>query len=526
MSGGQRSSPTKSPYAPPALLVLQTTLFLIDHFVNFKPLWVDEGYSALLARRTFAEINQALVYDAGPPLYYYLLHVWRMAFGESELALRSLSLVFGLIATALIYRFAKRWLSPTAAFYAALIWALHPQTLFYMAQARNYTLMAALAVWYADCLLRYLHEPKFKPLALISIAVTMSVYNHNIAWFIAAAGGLSSLYFSRAPKRIFILFIAHLVPGLLYFPWLPVMQQQMANTHLTIAWIEDIWTVFAPLLSIFFLSIGFTLNHFTHAWTLALIAPLVFIWPAVLTASGRAANKSQKHILLWLLLICFLMVFGPWLQSVFSVPTYIILRTDFVTLPFLSIAASLGLRVWLGGNRFKKTVAVVSITLPMLVYTLVGVGSERGPFPEMGNPMVSEKAIADYIQRQGKPGDVLVCTDVTRPVLEYYLAPNGFKFGSFPPDMNLQLAHYNGAWYRENLDLEEEAGSTIQTAKQMMNPGATLWAVTDGSPVNRPLENALQSDSELFGSPNPIGSPRMGIRMLGARMYILRYEQR
>ncbi|MBZ0257255.1 glycosyltransferase family 39 protein, partial [bacterium] len=254
----------------PALLCLQAALFFIDHFVNFKPLWVDEGYSALLARRSFSEINQALAYDAGPPMYYDLLHIWRMLFGESELALRSLSLLFGMATTVLIYQFARRWLSPRIAIYAALIWVVHPLSLFYLSQARNYTLLTALAVWYADRLLAYIHHQKLADLAQVALALTLSVYNHNMAWFLAMAGGLSSLYFTRDWKRIGALFIAHVVPVMFYLPWLPVMQQQMANTHLTIAWIQEIWTIFAPLISIAFFCIGFTLNYMTHGWALIL----------------------------------------------------------------------------------------------------------------------------------------------------------------------------------------------------------------------------------------------------------------
>ncbi|MBZ0258076.1 hypothetical protein K8I31_18570, partial [bacterium] len=119
-----------------------------------------------------------------------------------------------------------------------------------------------------------------------------------------------------------------------------------------------------------------------------------------------------------------------------------------------------------------------------------------------------------------------ICTDVSRPALEYYLSPHGFIFTSYPPDMNNQLAHYNADWYSENLNLDHEANQTIQTAKQLMKTGASLWVISYPSSVNYHLEKSLQSDAGLFGSPTPIQAPRIGIRMPATRMYIFRYEQR
>ncbi|MDP8244971.1 MAG: glycosyltransferase family 39 protein [Candidatus Hinthialibacter antarcticus] len=511
----------------PALLCLQALLFLIDHFINFKPLWVDEGYSALLARRSFSEIHQALIYDAGPPLYYDLLHIWRAVFGESELALRSLSLLFGLLSTVLLYHFAKRWLSPRTAFYAALIWVVHPLSLFYLSQARNYTLLIALAIWYADRLLAYLHTQKFTDLLQIALALTLSVYNHNIAWYVAMAGGLSSLYFTRDWKRIGALFIAHVIPVLFFLPWLPVMQQQLANTEMTTAWIKDVWTVFAPLISILCLSIGATLNHMTHPWTLLLFLPMLAFWPIINYRWPDFFPDEQKKRVRWLRLFSIFLLLGPWLQSVLSDPIYIITRTDFIALPFLAIAVAPGFTRFPNLKLLWKTLILIGLVAPILVAVGFGVGSERGIPTSFGQKYLSEKTITDYIERQGKPGDIVICTDVSRPVIEYYLSPKGFNFTSFPPDMNDQLAHYNENWYRENLNLEQEAITTIQTAKNLLQEDSSMWVVVSfRSPVSKFLEEALQSDAELFGSPNPIRAPRMGIRMPVTDMFIFRYEQR
>ena len=68
-------------------LLLVQILISIPLLLLSSTLWLDEAYSALMARNSFVEILSAMRFDAGPPLYYLLLHSWRMVFGESEIAL-------------------------------------------------------------------------------------------------------------------------------------------------------------------------------------------------------------------------------------------------------------------------------------------------------------------------------------------------------------------------------------------------------------------------------------------------------
>src|SRR5690349_21587308 len=57
-------------------------------------LTVDEPFTANLVRLPLAQMFAALRYDGTMPLYYVLLKAWASIFGESEIALRSLSVLF------------------------------------------------------------------------------------------------------------------------------------------------------------------------------------------------------------------------------------------------------------------------------------------------------------------------------------------------------------------------------------------------------------------------------------------------
>ena len=63
-------------------------MFLVQSF------WRDEAFSYLLAKRSLLDIVTLTVKDFSPPLYYFFLHFWINVFGKSEVALRSLSMVF------------------------------------------------------------------------------------------------------------------------------------------------------------------------------------------------------------------------------------------------------------------------------------------------------------------------------------------------------------------------------------------------------------------------------------------------
>src|ERR1700760_408930 len=59
--------------------------------------WMDEAITTGIASHPLSAIPGLLRHDGSPPLYYFLLHFWILAFGGSETATHSLSLLFGLL---------------------------------------------------------------------------------------------------------------------------------------------------------------------------------------------------------------------------------------------------------------------------------------------------------------------------------------------------------------------------------------------------------------------------------------------
>ena len=74
-------------------------------------LWLDEAVSYFVSRKPVLEI---LAYSAAnvrehPPGYYLLLHLWMLVIGQSEFALRFVSVLGGMLSVALVVVLARRW---------------------------------------------------------------------------------------------------------------------------------------------------------------------------------------------------------------------------------------------------------------------------------------------------------------------------------------------------------------------------------------------------------------------------------
>src|SRR5438067_13785559 len=76
--------------------------------MNARGRWYDEAVSVHQLSRSFGEILRAAGLDTQPPLYYWTLKAWGAVFGASELSLRSLSAVAGMMAVLLTFLIGRR----------------------------------------------------------------------------------------------------------------------------------------------------------------------------------------------------------------------------------------------------------------------------------------------------------------------------------------------------------------------------------------------------------------------------------
>lgn len=495
-------------------IIILTQSIVNLFFLPKRTLWLDEAYSALLAQRSISEIHQALRFDASPPLYYDLLHIWRSTFGESELALRSLSLVATVLGTVTVYRFACRFWNRETGGTVACLFAFSPLTVLYSQEARNYTLLAALSLGFGCTLIQFLSQGGKKSLAVCGLCALALVYTHNTGWFLIAAGGISALVLTREWRRLLPLIEWAIVLILLYLPWIPTLLTQVQNSERTIAWIRAFWSPWsiAGTFSVFIPG-GFNPSYLqlpVFPFYVQAVNAILFFIAFSLSCIAAWRNRDKKVLAVIVFLVGGLL--GPYLYSLKQAPLYLAGRTDFGLFPYWCLLVGYGF-CQIPWRAARLSLLIVFIGMAGIIDARLLINDDP----------VSERDGILYLQKQTKPGDIILCTGLSRPSFEYALYDRVLTFRSFPRDMEIHLAHLNEAWYDRHIDGQKEAESVLKEAIQSLLPNTQLWVIYSQRVINEPLYDLL-ANGKYGRITASVSSPRLGLRRLGEPIIILRVE--
>jgi mannosyltransferase len=125
------------------ILILAVGIFLRVYQLGTESLWYDEASSVQEASMSLTAISQ---HSNQPPLYYIILNSWINLFGTSEVALRSLSAIFGVISLLLIYYVGSTLFNRRVGLISALLASISYYLINLSQEARNYSLLLILAL--------------------------------------------------------------------------------------------------------------------------------------------------------------------------------------------------------------------------------------------------------------------------------------------------------------------------------------------------------------------------------------------
>jgi hypothetical protein len=114
------------------------------------PFWYDEGLVGWSARLSFLSTAQWTAADVHPPLYFWAVTVWRMLAGETEFALRLVSIACGFLSVLVVYKIGERLQGPALGSLAALFIGLARFHIWWSQELRMYilgSLLMLLSVW-------------------------------------------------------------------------------------------------------------------------------------------------------------------------------------------------------------------------------------------------------------------------------------------------------------------------------------------------------------------------------------------
>jgi len=195
--------------------------------LGFQELRGDEALGRLFSLESFGQIVQSTLAlrEPHPVASYFFQKVWFALAGQTEFALRFLSLWWGVLAVALLYRLGRRLdLNRTVATLAAALLALSPYAIWHSQDARMYSMSLALTTASMVLLLEALARRRAVLWAGYVGVTWLGLHTHYYAAYVIIAQNLFVLgraaWRDAARRDLLAWLAAQAAVGLLYLPWL------------------------------------------------------------------------------------------------------------------------------------------------------------------------------------------------------------------------------------------------------------------------------------------------------------------
>lgn len=449
--------------------------------ISNSSIWFDEAFSAYIIRFNFIDIWNYTSLDVHPPLYYWLLKIWSFLFGTTDIALRSMSVLFGGVSMVFGYLLLHRNFGRKAAFYGLLTLALSPILLRYSQEMRMYTLVLAIGLAATYVLQRAVESDSRKLWVVYGVLVSLGMWTHYFAAIIWLAhwtwravqvrreAGKKKLklreFLQKFLSRNWIM--THVLAVGLFLPWLPYLIKQLIIVQAYGFWIPAI----SPVTITNFLTntIIYQDQEGLSPWlTLAFIV----LVPAVVFISIRGYKKLSKVQKSVYLLIVALAAVPPALLILASMPP---LESSFIdrylVTSSIAITMLIGLSLWftkeLKGRAVKAAVHV--LVIGSLIIGVVNV-YHYGNYNKISKSTSSAKQMVELIRDQNSGSLPIVTSDVwsyydtvfyesdDQPV--YFIDLEAYEYGSLEmlrtrnmnkiKDVNKFLDSHDAFWYVGN----------------------------------------------------------------------------
>lgn len=366
--------------------------------ITKSSIWFDEAFGAYMIRFNFWEIARYTGTDVHPPLYYWLLKCWGMMFGNTEFALRSMSVFFGGIAIIFGYLLTNKLFNKNAARISLIFMSLSPMLVRYAQEMRMYTLVAAIALAATYVLVIALESKKKLPWIIYGILVALGMWTHYftaIVWIahwiwradnirrVAGKGKFIKEFFSKN------WIMAHIIAVALYATWIPVFLVQSQVLQYFGFWIRAV----TPDTLINFLTntVYYQDVRQVNGWfALGLVGIIVLLsWLSFKIYKSQDDKQKQSYRLIMAVafvpsIIIFLISMPP-LRSIF-VDRYLIPSVLFIAI-FIGVTLSLG-------DDFIKAKWRITAIAVITVFMVIGVGNVwyLGNYSKDADPPASNNA--------------------------------------------------------------------------------------------------------------------------------------
>lgn len=363
-------------------------------------IWHDEGYTMMLITHAPLDIIERTARDVHPPLYYLAAHIWQSIFGMSELAVRSLSAVFGLATIALVYFLVRRLFSEGTARLAALFVALGPFVIRYSEEARMYG-MASFFVVLATYLIVRIATDKVldkKLWIFYGLVIAAGLYTHYYTLFIIPVhivylawckGGIKALLTDRN------WWIGNGLGALLFLPWVPAALAQMSRVQAGF-WIPPVTIDTAP--GTFMQFLAFLPSYAYAGWISGALLTLFIIGIVHTYLTRKNLRRAIGLLILWLVVPLALVMLISIVRPVYYDRYFIYCAVAMYILFAVIITRS---------TLFTRNIiAQYSVTAIVILIFIGGIQSVNlSATHKMGT-------VGQYVSQMYQPGDLIISADL------------------------------------------------------------------------------------------------------------------
>jgi uncharacterized membrane protein len=187
-------------------LILGVIIFIVACIVRLLYLnsafWYDEACSWAIAKLNFPYdiVNYLWNTDLQhTPLYFFVLHFWMKLFGTSEIAIQSLSVIFGILTVPLSFIVSKKLTTIKTSIIIASIISVCPILVYFSTEARMYSLVTFLVLLSLNYLVDF--EQKNDAKSLIKLVITNILIPYTFVGGILYNLSLAISYFIYLSKN-------------------------------------------------------------------------------------------------------------------------------------------------------------------------------------------------------------------------------------------------------------------------------------------------------------------------------------
>lgn len=421
-----------------AIIILGIIFILLSAF--HENIWFDESYSVAIAKHDFTDIWKITGKDVHPPLYYWMLHIVWMIFGNNIIAFRLFSVLAIAILGILGYTHIRKDFGERVGFLFSFLTYFLPVMCTYSQEVRMYSwscLIVTLLAIYGYRLYKNIKDKKEfkiqnKNLIIFVIFSICACYIHYYALAVAGIVNFFLLIYliknrkenTKILRNFIILAIIQII---LYIPWLLYLKGQVEHVEGGF-WITLGISTLVEIPSFQFrrqLDTNFVFDANTIIALVASLAMYVYIGYRIYRAKKEKEEMKPGifSIILYVLVIIAVLIISLLMKQSILFARYLLVITGIYIFALAFFMAKEN-RTW------------ITTIICIIILILGGISNATNI---MINYDTSNMKQIEYLKENIKPDDIIVYSNIG----------NGGVVAAFFPE-NKQYFYNGGYW-----DVEE-----------------------------------------------------------------------